>query len=139
MILEVLISVLMIAGALLALISAVGLHRFADVFARVHAAGKAAPLGGAMVFAATAIELGDPGDTEKLALTLLLLGLTFPTGVHMVVRAAYRAGTERRSDMAVDELADAVARGEAGSTDPGGSGHSDPDPEPPDVSADPSS
>ncbi|MFP3905442.1 MAG: monovalent cation/H(+) antiporter subunit G [Acidimicrobiales bacterium] len=116
---EVLMSVLVLAGALLALISAIGLHRFADVFARVHAAGKAAPLGGAMVFTATAIELGDPGDTEKLALTLLLLGLTFPSGMHMVVRAAYRAGTERRPDMDVDELAEAVDRGEAGPTDPG--------------------
>ncbi len=114
---EVVVVVLMLAGSALTLISAIGLHRFADVFARVHAAGKAAPLGGAMVFAAVAIHLGDPGDTEKLVLTLLLLGLTFPTGVHMVARAAYRAGTERRPDMVRDELADAVARGEAGSTD----------------------
>jgi multicomponent Na+:H+ antiporter subunit G len=113
-------SVLVIAGALLALVSAIGLHRFRDVFARIHAAGKAAPLGAALVFAAAAIQLGDPGDIEKLALTLLLLGLTFPTGVHMVARAAYRAGTERRADMEVDELADAIARGEAGATDPHG-------------------
>lgn len=111
-------SFLVLAGSVLALISAIGLHRFGDVFARVHAAGKAAPLGAAMVFLATAIELGDPGDAEKLALTLLLLGLTVPTGVHMVARAAYRAGTERRPDMAVDELADAIARGEAGATEP---------------------
>jgi multicomponent Na+:H+ antiporter subunit G len=116
---DVISSVLVIAGALLALISAIGLHRFGDVFSRVHAAGKAAPLGAAMVFGAAAIELGDPGDIEKLFLTLLLLGLTFPTGVHMVARAAYRAGTERKHDMEVDELADAIARGEAGSTDPG--------------------
>lgn len=117
---EVVVSVLLLAGALLTLISAIGLHRFADVFARVHAAGKAAPLGGLMVFAATAIKLGDPGDTEKLILTLLLLALTFPTGVHMVVRAAYRAGTEQRPDMVADELAEAVGRGEAGTTDPDG-------------------
>ncbi|MGY6501662.1 MAG: monovalent cation/H(+) antiporter subunit G [Acidimicrobiales bacterium] len=115
---EIVKSVLVIAAALLALISAIGLHRFRDVFARIHAAGKAAPLGAALMFVATAIDLGDPGDTEKLALTLLLLGLTFPTGVHMVARAAYRAGTERRPDMEVDELADAIARGEAGVTDP---------------------
>lgn len=115
---EVLVVALMLAGSVLTLISAIGLHRFADVFARVHAAGKAAPLGGAMVFAAVAIHLGDPGDTEKLILTLVLLGLTFPTGVHMVSRAAYRAGTERRPDMVLDELAEAVERGDAGSTDP---------------------
>ena len=115
---DVISSILVVAGAVLALISAIGLHRFRDVFARIHAAGKAAPLGAVMVFTATAIQLGDPGDIEKLALTLLLLGLTFPTGVHMVARAAYRSGTERRPDMDVDELADAIARGEAGSTDP---------------------
>lgn len=115
---DVIASVLVVAGALLALISAIGLHRFGDVFARIHAAGKAAPLGAAMVFGASALQLGEPGDTEKLALTLLLLGLTFPTGVHMVARAAYRSGTERKAHMDVDELADAIARGDAGSTDP---------------------
>jgi multicomponent Na+:H+ antiporter subunit G len=115
---EIVTSVFVLTGAVLCLISAIGLHRFGDVFARIHAAGKAAPLGAALVFCAAAIELGDPGDTEKLILTLLLLGLTFPSGVHMVARAAYRAGTERRPDMDVDELAEAIARGEAGATDP---------------------
>jgi multicomponent Na+:H+ antiporter subunit G len=115
---DIVSSVLVVAGALLALISAIGLHRFDDVFARIHAAGKAAPLGAAMVFLASAIQLGEPSDTEKLLLTLLLLGLTFPTGVHMVARAAYRSGTERKAHMEVDELADAVSRGDAGTTDP---------------------
>src|SRR5690606_5723120 len=72
---DIVSSVLVVAGSLLALISAIGLHRFGDVFARIHAAGKAAPLGAALVFAAIALQLGEPGDTEKLALTLLLLAL----------------------------------------------------------------
>jgi len=49
-----------LAGSLLVLVSSIGLHRFDDVFARLHAAGKATSLGFALV-AAGAIAMGLPG------------------------------------------------------------------------------
>ena len=45
MVVDVVASVLLIGGALLSLVAAVGLLRFPDVFARMHAATKPATLG----------------------------------------------------------------------------------------------
>ncbi|MBK5223889.1 MAG: monovalent cation/H(+) antiporter subunit G [Acidimicrobiia bacterium] len=101
-------SALLLLGTALTLLSAIGLHRYRDVFARTHPAGKAAPLGATLVAIAVSLQLADPAATLKLAVALLLLLLTFPTGLHMVVRAAYRSGTELNADVEVDELADAV-------------------------------
>ena len=76
---EVVSGILMLAGATLALIAGVGLQRFPDMFARMHAA--------------------------KLLLVVVLQFITAPVGSHLIGRAAHRAGTEL-GDVVVDELAD---------------------------------
>lgn len=101
-------SVLFVSGSLLAVLSAVGLYRFRDVIARSHAAGKVAPLGAAMVAIAVSLEMGSWAVAMKLGVAFVLLILTFPTGVHMIVRAAYRSGTELTPEVQVDELADTL-------------------------------
>jgi multicomponent Na+:H+ antiporter subunit G len=105
---------LVVVGSALTVISAIGLYRFRDAFARVHAAGKAAPLGAALVFAGAALQFGELAVAARFALVLGLLSLTFPVGVHMVVRAAYRSGTELAPDVTVDELSDARRRRDEG-------------------------
>jgi len=105
---DVVSSILLLLGTVLTLLSAVGLHRYRDVFARTHPAGKAAPLGATFVAIAVSLQLADPAATLKLAVALLLLLLTFPTGLHMVARAAYRSGTELNADVEIDELADTL-------------------------------
>ena len=105
---EVLSSVLIVLGAVLALLSGVGLHRFRDVLARSHSAGKAAPLGATFMAVAVALQIDELDSTLKLAIALGLLLLTFPTGVHMVVRAAYRSGTELTPEVEIDELAETL-------------------------------
>ncbi|QGG96118.1 cation:proton antiporter [Actinomarinicola tropica] len=105
---EVVSSVLLVTGGLLALLSAVGLHRFRDAIARSHAAGKAAPLGATFVAVAASLQIAELDSTFKMVVALALLLITFPTGVHMVVRAAYRSGTELNQEIEVDELGDAL-------------------------------
>lgn len=108
-------EVLILAGSLLVAISAVGLHRFDSVFARLHAAGKATSLGFLLV-AGGALTTELPARTAgELALAGLLLVLTTPVGVHMLARAAYRSGDQLAPDTAVDELAEALASRAAGS------------------------
>jgi multicomponent Na+:H+ antiporter subunit G len=102
---EVVASFLVLAGALLALLAGIGLHRFEDVFARMHSATKPATLGLVLVLSAAALRLDDAGDVAKLGLVLALQFTTAPVGAHMVGRAAYRSGTELSSSTAVDELA----------------------------------
>lgn len=104
---DLLSGTFLVLGALLAVIAGVGLHRFEDVFARMHAATKPATLGVALVLVGAAMHLPDVGSVTKLLLVIALQFVTAPVGAHLVGRAAYRAGTELSTAIRVDELAGA--------------------------------
>ena len=87
-------AVLILTGVALGVAAGLGLQRFPDVFARMHAATKPATLGLVLVLAGAALRVEDPGDGAKLLLVVVLQFVTAPVGAHMVGRAAYRAGTE---------------------------------------------
>ena len=105
---EVLSGIMMLTGAALALIAGIGLQRFDDVFARMHAATKPATLGLALVLGGAALQVPDAGNVAKLLLVVLLQFLTAPVGSHLIGRAAHRAGTEH-GDVSIDELSDLLA------------------------------
>ncbi|MEX1280098.1 MAG: monovalent cation/H(+) antiporter subunit G [Acidimicrobiia bacterium] len=102
---EVLAGTMMTVGALLALIAGIGLQRFPDVFARMHAATKPATLGLVLVLSGAALLMPDSGAVAKLLLVVVLQFVTAPVGSHLVGRAAYRSGTELSDQTTVDELA----------------------------------
>lgn len=104
---DALVAVLLLAGAVLALLAGIGLLRFPDVFARMHAATKPAALGLLCVLVGTAVALQDATATAKLLLVAVFQFVTIPVGAHMIGRAAYRSGTEVHPDTVVDELAEA--------------------------------
>ncbi len=97
-------GVLILVGVALAVTAGLGLQRFPDLFARMHAATKPATLGLVLVLAGAALRVEEPGDVAKLLLVLVLQFITAPVGAHMVGRAAYRAGTELSPATTVDEL-----------------------------------
>ena len=101
---DVVAAVLLLAGSTLAVLAGVGLQRFPDVFARMHAATKATTLGMVLIMAGASLQIGNLGDVAKLVLVAALQLVTAPIAAHMVGRAAYRAGTEMSDDTAVDEL-----------------------------------
>lgn len=105
---DVIAGALMLTGALLAVIAGIGLQRFPDVFARMHAATKPATLGLTLVLAGAALRIPDSGSVAKLLLVIVLQLVTAPIGSHLVGRATYRAGTELSEQTAVDELAEAI-------------------------------
>lgn len=100
---EVVASVLIVAGSLLALLAAIGLHRFDDVFARMHAATKPATLGLLLVLVGAALVLPIPGGVAKLLLVVLLQFTTAPVAAHLVARAALRTGRELSPDTILDD------------------------------------
>lgn len=100
---EVLSGIMMLIGAALALIAGIGLQRFDDMFARMHAATKPATLGLALVLGGAALQVPDTGNVAKLLLVILLQFITAPVGSHLIGRAAHRAGTEL-GPVEVDEL-----------------------------------
>ena len=95
---------LLALGGVLAVIAAIGLHRFSDVFARMHAATKPATLGLVVVLGGAVLVMPDVGDSAKLILVILLQLITAPVGAHLVGRAAYLTGTELDPDTQFDEM-----------------------------------
>lgn len=102
---DVIAAACLLAGVLLGLLATIGLHRFHDVFARMHAATKPATLGLMLVIAGTSLRMDEPDAVAKLLLVVALQLLTAPAGAHMVGRAAYRSGVPLAPETVVDELA----------------------------------
>lgn len=98
-------AVLMTIGAAFTVVATVGLHRFDDVFARMHAAGKASTLGMLLILAGAAVRLNEIGQVLKLGVVAVLAVLTIPAGVHVIARAAWRAGTELAEATEFDDAA----------------------------------
>lgn len=90
--LDLLGGLLLIPGCALALIAAIGLHRFPDVFTRMHAATKPVTLGLILVVLGTALRMDSTSARSKLLLVIALQLLTTPVAAHMIGRAAHRAG-----------------------------------------------
>lgn len=100
-------DVLMVAGAAWALIAAVGVLRFDDVYSRMHAATKAPTLGLLLVLAGAALHLRG-WQAPKVALVGVLVFLTAPVGAHLIGRAVHRSPGDLQIRIdTVDELAEA--------------------------------
>jgi multicomponent Na+:H+ antiporter subunit G len=88
---EVAAAVLLLAGALLAVLAALGVLRLPDVGARLQAATKL-QVTGLVVLSAGAALLVPLADALKLALVVLFQMATAPVVAQLVGRAAHRAG-----------------------------------------------
>jgi multicomponent Na+:H+ antiporter subunit G len=78
-------------GALLVLLSAIGVNRFRDTLARLHALAKASTLGIVLLLAGAALNLRDLNDLTSVVLAGLLHLLAAPPASNMISRAAYLA------------------------------------------------
>jgi multicomponent Na+:H+ antiporter subunit G len=112
-------ELVLVVGAMLVLLAAIGVLRFPDLYSRMHAATKATTLGLLLVGIGALVEI-DRGRI-KLVLAAALILVTAPVASHLVGRAAYRArGIDLHLD-AVDELGTAIdADRHAGRVDRGG-------------------
>lgn len=99
-------AVLLVTGVALAVVAALGLVRFPDVFSRMHAATKPATLGLLLITVGAALRMQDGSDAVKLLLVAAFQFLTAPVAAHMVGRAAYRSGTGALDELVVDDLRD---------------------------------
>ncbi|MET7749557.1 monovalent cation/H(+) antiporter subunit G [Micromonospora sp. NPDC005367] len=99
-------AVCLVAGALLALVAAIGVLRFPDVLDRMHAATKPQTLGVVLLLAGVALRLRTLGDLGMVVLVAVFQLATAPVAAQMIGRAAYRAGRVDRTLLDVDELAD---------------------------------
>jgi multicomponent Na+:H+ antiporter subunit G len=95
-VLDALIAVCMLLGALLAVSGTLGIVRFPDVLSRLHAATKPQVLGPMLMLAAAGLAAFQV--------------LTLPVAAHMIGRAAYRTKHVKLERLYRDELAEAVER-----------------------------
>lgn len=101
---DVVAGVLLLGGGLLAFGAGVGIVRFPDLLARMHAATKPQVLGLVLVLLGLAVRLGEVPAVWMLVLVVLFQLLTSPVAAHMVARAGYRTGKVTPGALEVDEL-----------------------------------
>ncbi|MFB7888558.1 monovalent cation/H(+) antiporter subunit G [Cellulosimicrobium cellulans] len=121
---DVVSAVFLLCGAFLAFAAGVGVVRFPDLLARMHAATKPQVLGLILVLAGLSLRLRSWGAVATLFLVVIFQLLTSPVAAHMVGRAGYRTGKVRIDLLVVDELTrdqDAAEREDVGEHESAGS------------------
>ena len=93
-----------LAGALLALIAAIGILRLPDLLSRMHAATKPQVLGLWLALTGLGFRLREPEAIGILVLVGLFQLLTTPVANHMMGRASIRAGQVREDLLVVNDL-----------------------------------
>lgn len=84
---DVISGVMLIAGASLALIAAIGVHRLPDTLARMHAATKPATLGVVLCAVGAVLQLSAVSDVAKIAVVVVLQLVSAPIGAHVLGRS----------------------------------------------------
>jgi len=92
-------------GAFLVFLAALGLHRFGDLYSRIHSASKATSGGFVLVALGAVIHLSGAAARVELVVATILLVITTPVGVHLLARAAHRRGRPEPQNLSIDELA----------------------------------
>lgn len=86
------------------LLASIGLHRFDDVFSRIHASTKAVTLGVVLAAFGAAMQMDTTGDVAKLLLAAGLQLVGAPVAAHTLNRGSYWTGGELSPDTEIDHL-----------------------------------
>jgi multicomponent Na+:H+ antiporter subunit G len=85
-------GICLLGGAAFALVGALGILRFPDVYTRTHAASKAGTLGSGLCLVAVALAADTGGAATRAIVAVVFFMLTAPVAAHLLARAAFRAG-----------------------------------------------
>ncbi len=89
---EALAALLLVLGAGIALIAAIGVARLPDAFLRMHAATKAGVVGAGLLLLGAGFAFGTGEAWLRVGLIVLFLVVTVPISSHALGRAAYLGG-----------------------------------------------
>ena len=92
-------------GSIFNILAAIGVHRFPDVYNRLHASGKCATFGSIFTIAAVVVKslgawvIEGPGSSQQIIVIHALIALaaillTSPTSTHAIARSAHRSGVK---------------------------------------------
>jgi multicomponent Na+:H+ antiporter subunit G len=92
MLLDIVSWILILAGGIFGIISAIGILRMPDVYTRMHAASIADTMAIGLIFAGLMLQAGWTIVTVKLILILLFIFFASPTTTHALAKAAIAGG-----------------------------------------------
>ncbi|WP_425955817.1 monovalent cation/H(+) antiporter subunit G [Xylanimonas sp. McL0601] len=101
---DVAAAVCLLLGAFLTFSAGVGVLRFTNLLARMHAVTKPQVLGLILLVVGAALRLRSWTAVTLLALVVVFQLLTSPVAAHMVGRAGFRTGKVRPEDLDADDL-----------------------------------
>lgn len=104
MVLNILAGICFVLGAFLSFAAGVGVLRFPDLLARMHAGTKPQVLGLMLMLLALELRLRTVAVLVVIVLVTLFQMLTSPVAAHMVGRAGYRTGKVRTEDLVLDDF-----------------------------------
>jgi monovalent cation/proton antiporter MnhG/PhaG subunit len=107
---ELLAALLLVSGAGIALIAALGVLRLPDAFLRMHAATKAGVVGSALMLLGAGLAFGAPDAWLRIAAIVVFLLVTVPISSHALGRAAYLGGATLWGSTRLDELSGVLPR-----------------------------
>lgn len=91
-VLDILSSILLIAGVFFGLSGAIGLFKFPDFFTRVHAASVTDSIAAILIIGGLLLQTSLDLNTAKLLFILLFLMITSPTASHALAKSARHGG-----------------------------------------------
>jgi multicomponent Na+:H+ antiporter subunit G len=97
-------AALLLTGATLMLLAAVGVVRMPDLYSRMQAATKASSLGVGCMLLAVAVHFADLAITTRAFMIIVFFLLTAPVSAHMIGRVAYFLGVPTWRGTILDEL-----------------------------------
>ena len=104
MISDIVVSILVLSGSLMAFTASIGILRFPDTLTRMHAATKPQTLGLLLVLVAAMIRLWDTVDFGMLVLSAIFALITAPVIAHRVGKLAYQEQRMRDDLIREDEI-----------------------------------
>ncbi|MFO7995125.1 MAG: monovalent cation/H(+) antiporter subunit G [Marinobacter sp.] len=101
---EIIVSVLLLAGAAFMLLAAVGILRLPDLPTRMHASTKAGAMGAMFTMGGVAFYFGDSVVFARAFAIVVFILITSPIAAHVIGRAGYFLGTSLWDGTVKDEL-----------------------------------
>lgn len=101
---DALVAFLLIGGSFFMFLSGLGIYRFPDVYARMHAATKAASFGIGMMLLAFTLHYFSWFTAVQAIFIILFIFVTAPIGAHMLGRAAYLLKIRLCRETMADEM-----------------------------------
>ncbi|WLR44307.1 monovalent cation/H(+) antiporter subunit G [Bacillus carboniphilus] len=103
---KIVIGYLILQGALLSLISSIGIIRLPDIYTRNHAASKSATLGIISILLGVFLDfwIVEGYMNARIILGIIFVFCTAPVAGHLISRAAYNTGIPMSEKTVKDDL-----------------------------------